>query len=203
MKNLIRRIFLIYFIINEFQGVFMKKLIGIFCCTLLQLSFGQVLNTATTLSPGAFSFGVAPIIFVEQGNDLGLYVNAGLGVSRSVDLGFKLRFDGNHTYIGGDIEFLVLGNRPSISLATGVHAHHEVGIDGTFNLSFPLARVASLYCGLDADMDFYSHDTVFPCWGFFGLQVSIRRSLALLMEIDIGLNDPAYNMLDFGLNVIF
>ena len=170
---------------------------------LFQVSSGQVLNTATTLSPGKFSLGIAPIIFVEQDNDLGLYANAGLGVARSVDLGFKLRFDGNHTYIGGDIEFLVVSGRPSISLATGVHAHHEAGIDGTFNLSFPLGRVAALYCGLDADVDFYRGDTVFPCWGFFGLQVSIRRSLALLMEVDIGLNDPAYSMLDFGLNVIF
>jgi hypothetical protein len=181
----------------------MKKIICLFCLILFQFSSAQVLNTATTLSPGKFSFGIAPVIFIEQDNDLGLYVNAGLGVTRSMDLGFKLRFDGNHTYIGGDVEFLILGGTPSISFATGVHAHQEAGIDGTFNLTFPMGRVASLYGGFDADVDFYHNDVVFPCWGFLGFQVSIRRSLALLMEVDIGLNDPAYSMLDFGLNVVF
>jgi hypothetical protein len=181
----------------------MKKRICLLCWTLFQVSSAQVLNTATTLGPGKFSLGIAPVIFVEHDNDLGLYVNAGLGVAPSVDLGFKLRFDGNRSYVGGDVEFIVLGGRPSISLATGVHAHHEAGIDGTFNLTFPLGRVAALYGGLDADMDFYRDDIVFPCWGVFGFQVSIRRSLAVLMEVDIGLNEPAYSMLDFGLNVIF
>jgi hypothetical protein len=107
------------------------------------------------------------------------------------------------TYIGGDIEFVVLHGAPTISLAAGVHGDNSAGIDGTFNITFPLRGIVALYGGLDADVDFHRGGTSVPLWGYFGLQVMVRRHFGIFMEADVGITDPAPNMLDFGLNVSF
>jgi hypothetical protein len=162
----------------------------------------QVLNTATVLRPGSFSLTVAPILYVDDGSALGLDLGAGFGIARNVDLELKAivsQAAGN--YIGGDVEFALLNGTPSISLTLGAHAHNEVGLDGTFNITFPLTGTIELYTGVDADAEFRNHAQDFPLWIPVGLQVMLRRNLGLVMEIDIAANDPAPNMFALGLNI--
>jgi hypothetical protein len=173
---------------------------------LLALSLGsavtaQVFNTAGVLRPGQFSLGIAPLLFVEQDNDLGLYLTGGVGIVRGMDLALKIRLNGE-TYIGGDVEWLLLNDMPRISLSGGMHSNHGVGLDATFNITFPM-RSASIYSGLDLDINFFHNDTHIPLWVPIGLEVTARRSLGILMEIDIGVNDPAYNMFGIGLAIYF
>ncbi len=189
---------------HDRQELIMRKLlIMTVIVSVMGAASGQVCNTASTLHPGKFSIGVAPVIYVDYHKDVGLFLNGGIGITRNMDLSVKLILNDYATYFGGDIEFVVLNGSPTISLAAGMHAYDKLGIDATFNLSFQIQRIASLYCGLDADVEFQDHGTAFPFWGFIGLQLMVRRHLGVFMEIDIGISNPAPSMLDLGLNVFF
>jgi hypothetical protein len=179
------------------------KMVCIIVLSFLCFSSGQVCNTATILRPGRFSIGIAPVIYTRYNNDLDLYLNAGVGITRDMDLSIKLILDDYSTYFGGDFEFVILSGIPTISLAAGMHSSYNLGVDATFNLSLPIRKILSLYGGLDGDIEFYDHGTGFPLWGFLGLQVMVRRHLGLFMEIDVGIHDFAPDMLDIGINVFF
>lgn len=182
----------------------MRKIILIICLLLgYETATAQVHNSAGTLRPGRFSLGVAPIFFVDGGSDVGLFLHGGIGITRSMDLSLKFRLNNHDTYFGGDLEFALLKGMPSVSLAAGMHAYNDLGIDMTFNLSFPIRKIASLYGCLDMDVEFNKHDTYFPLWGVIGFEVMARRHLGILMEIDIGITRWAYNMFGIGLCVYF
>lgn len=164
--------------------------------------FGQVGNSASTLSAGRFSLGIAPVFYVGGHGDVGLYLNGGIGLARNMDLSLKLIID-ETTYFGGDFEFVILSGFPTISLAAGMHSHYDLGLDATFNLTFPIRRIVSIYTGLDGDINFGDNDPYFPFWAFVGFQAMMRRSLGIFMEIDIGISNPAPDMFMLGLNVFF
>ncbi|MCX7726680.1 MAG: hypothetical protein N2053_07500 [Chitinispirillaceae bacterium] len=166
-------------------------------------SSAQVCNTAATLSPARFSLGVAPLVYVNYGNNIGLLLNGGVGITRQIDVSLKLILGGSSVYFGGDVEFSILRGLPALSLTTGLHAQNNVGIDATLNLTFPVHQIVGIYCGLDGDVNFYRHEIDLPFWGFVGVDVKLRRSLALFFEIDIGLNYPAPHIFNLGLNVYF
>ncbi len=177
----------------------------LFVCVLLgfQIASAQVHNSAGTLRPGRFSLGIAPIFFVDRGSDVGLFLHGGVGIARNMDLSLKFRLNNNDTYFGGDLEFALLKGMPTLSLAAGMHAYNKMGIDVTFNLTFPIRKIASLYGCLDLDVEFNDHDTNLPLWGVIGFEVMARRQLGILMEIDIGITERAPNMFGIGLCVYF
>lgn len=182
----------------------LRKVVLFFCVLIsCQIASAQVYNSAGTLRPGRFSLGVAPIFFVDRGDDIGLFLHGGVGITRSMDLSLKFRLNNNDTYFGGDLEFALLKGIPTISLAAGMHAYDKMGIDMNFNLTFPIRRIASLYGCLDLDVEFNDHDIYFPLWGVIGFEVMARRHLGILMEIDIGITERAPNMFGIGLCVYF
>lgn len=183
----------------------MKKII-IAVCTIVSLHsslVAQVLNTASTLKPGAFSLTVAPVLFVERDNDLGLDFGAGVGVGHGVDLAFKMLIQPGKNYFGGDVEFMLLNDVPQISLAFGAHAWNDVGLDGTLNITFPIRHVLSLYTGLDFDAEFYHGGQAFPLWVPVGMEVKVRRHLGIVMEIDVAADHAADSRFSAGMNVYF
>jgi hypothetical protein len=183
----------------------MKKTMyaGLFLVLFHVFADAQVLNTGTTLDPGSFSLSIAPVIFVEGHKKVGLFLGGGIGIARNADLGLKLRlFNDQRTYFGGDVEFALLSGMPSISLSVGAHAYHEVGLDGTLNITFPVHGSVSLYSGLDFDAEFYDGEQDFLLWVPVGIEVMTRRSLSMIMEIDIDAID-AWSMFALGLNIFF
>jgi hypothetical protein len=182
----------------------MKRLTSMMIlCLASSIGFAQVFNSGSTLSPGKFSLGLAPIFYIDEGSDVGLYANAGVGITQRLDFSVKLGIHDHPTYIGGDIECVILSGLPTISLALGMHAYNKLGIDGTFNLTIPIRHVASIYGGLDVDVEFRDGETTFPLWGFLGLEVMVRKHLGLIIEIDPAITDPAWNMFGLGLAVYF
>lgn len=166
--------------------------------------FAQVLNTASILRPGSFSLSIAPLIYVDRGNDLGLFLSGGFGVTRGIDIALKLKVENEgRNYIGGDVEFTLLRDMPLISLALGAHAYRQVGLDGTLNITFPIRRTISLFSGVDFDAEFHNNGQNFPLWVPVGLEVMLRRSLSLIMEIDIAAMEPAANIFALGMNIFF
>lgn len=177
----------------------------IFSSLICSMSFAQVCNTGQVLSRGRFNLSLTPLVLVGGDNRLGLFTQFGFGAGRSVDIGMNLRFAENtKTVFGVDIEFALLHGTPALSLTTGAHVcNAEVGIDGTINLTFTIQNTVSLFGGLNADIDFRNNDTYIPLWGFFGTEVKIKRSLGIIIEIDLDILDNAPHIFSSGIAVYF
>jgi hypothetical protein len=182
----------------------MKKaffFITMIICTCLQ---AQVFNTAQTLRQGAFALGLEPAIYdLEGDNETALFLHGGYGISRGLDLGIKLGLGMEETYIGADLEWMLRALSPYISISAGAHMFNDVGIDGTLNFTFPLNKQLWLYSGLDLDIVFAENDTFIPFWLPVGLEVAIRRNMTILLEVEIALNEEAYNIFGGGIQFYF
>ncbi|HEY4785126.1 MAG TPA: hypothetical protein VIH57_03715 [Bacteroidales bacterium] len=181
----------------------MKKLFivsALLCISFI--SFSQVFNTATILKPGKFSLGIEPTI-VDR--DLGLFLHGGVGLTRGVDLGLKYGFLPYNDYFGADLEWRLMAGKPSISLTTGGHERGDFGLDLGLNLSFPVAKTASLYTGFDSDINFpkYSNGTQFLAWIPVGVQLYLKPRMAFMLEAEIPLNNVTYSIFGGGLNFYF
>jgi hypothetical protein len=180
----------------------MKK--AIICSTIVLFTFlhAQVFNTAQTLRQGKFSLGLEPTIYDREGdNETAFFIHGGYGINRGLDLGIKLGLGMDETYIGADLEWMLRALSPYISISAGAHMFHDVGIDGTLNVTFPLNRQLWLYTGLDMDIVFGEDDTYIPFWLPVGLEVAIRPNMTIILEVEAGLNDEAYHI--FGGGILF
>jgi len=172
----------------------------------VSFSFAQVFNTSQTLKTGKGSLGINGAMLNGTGDDeFGIYLNGGYGISRGIDLGGKIGIGFEETYFGIDLEYILRGISPYISVSGGAHMWGDPGLDGTLNLTFPLNRQLHLYSGLDMDINFVEvgdeKETFTPFWWFIGTEVAFKKNLTLLFEMDIDLNDDAaYSIFNFGLN---
>jgi hypothetical protein len=181
----------------------MKKLIlftGLICLPLF--AFSQVFNTASTLKPGNFSLGFEPVVIRQ---DLGLFVHGGVGLTSGVDLGMKYGFLNGTDYFGADLEWRLLGGKPNISLTTGGHVMGDMGLDLALNISFPIARSASLYSGVDTDINFYKEPvgTQFLAWIPVGVQIYLKPKMAFMLEAEIPIKDNTNSIFGGGLSFYF
>lgn len=161
----------------------------------------QVMNTGQLLSPGKFGLSIAPC-FYGPGDYITLDLNAGYGLTRSVDLNFNFNL-GNGNYFGADVEWRLIGGIPALSLTTGAHtaSDNDLGFDATLNLTFKIGS-ASIYTGVDTDIEIVNDGTYIPVWFFIGPEIPFRRNLSFIMEADIGISH-AWNMLALGLGIYF
>lgn len=181
----------------------MKKLIifvGLTCLPLF--AFGQIFNTATILKPGKFSLGIEPAV-VDK--DLALFLHGGVGLTRNVDLSIKYGFMRYTDYFGADLEWKLMSGKPSISLTTGGHVMDDFGLDAALNISFPIGSTASLYSGLDTDINFYKQPTgtQLLAWIPVGVQIYLKPKMAFMLEAEIPINDYAYTFFGGGLSFYF
>ncbi len=167
-------------------------------------SSGQIYNTAQKLKDGAFHLGIAPILLVNGDVSPGLYFLGGVGITHSLDLYINGRFANNdRSYFGVDLQWALLQSSPYLSLITGAHVGHNLGLDATLDLTFPLGNTVVLYGGLDMDIEFPDNDITVPAWLFFGPRIYIRRNTALFMEVDLGLTDITPSIFGLGLGFYF
>lgn len=178
----------------------MKKIFFICLTTLFIFNIdAQVFNTGKTLKKGTFLVGVNPVF---QGNDLGLYLHGGYGLMKGLDLGVRLGMGLGGSYIGADLEYALLSEKLAVSLTAGGHMHGDVGFDGTLNITIPLAKSTRIFSGLDGDINF-GGDVEIPVWIPVGLEVGIRKSIAILIEGDIGITSVAGSIFGGGLTFYF
>jgi hypothetical protein len=161
----------------------------------------QVFGTGQTLKSGRVSLGVNPAAYINSNaSDFYLFLHGGIGMSRTMDLGIKVGLLGDATYFGADLEWCIYRKSPYISIAFGAHHFNNFGLDGTFNLTFPLARRISLYTGLDLDVNFINGNTTAPFWLFIGSDISMARNIGFLIEVEVGINAAASNIVSGGFN---
>lgn len=178
----------------------MKKLRPFFLLLLgISSVNAQVMNSGQLLRTGRFGLTIAPC-FYSPHRDITLDLNAGYGLTRSVDLNFNFNI-GHRTYFGADVEWGLLRGSPALSLTTGAHIYYDVGLDVTLNLGIPIGP-AIIYTGIDADIEFAGDETYIPAWFFIGPEIPFRRNLSLIMELDIGINH-APHIFAIGLGIYF
>lgn len=176
----------------------MKKfLVIIALIAISSYSFSQVFNTGQTLKPGKFAIGVEPGVMVNGNSEFIMFLHGGVGIKRGIDLSVKAGVLGPMDYFGADVEFAL--NR-RISFAVGAHQFGDFGLDGTFNITFPIRNDTRIFTGIDSDMNFNQDKTRILLWLPLGVEIGIRKNLNFIFEAEIGLNDPAYHFIGGGLN---
>jgi hypothetical protein len=160
----------------------------------------QVFRTADPIRNGEFHLGVAPLLLVNGGTHAGLFLYGGLGVTNDIGLYLNTRLANNNlSYFGLDLDWSLIRGAPSLSLITGVHVSHPIALEGTLNITFPIRHVLDLYMGVDMDVEITHGDTYVPVWFFMGPQIPIQRNVVLLLEVGLGITDPAPNIIGVGL----
>ena len=174
----------------------MKRFAFVIIGIVLTIStFGQVFNTGQTLKPRTFSLGFEPAVLIG-GPDFMLFLHGGYGLTKGVDFGLNLGFLGPNEYFGADVEFAMGKN---FSLAAGAHHFGNFGLDGTFNITFPIKNDVRLFTGADLDVNF-GNDVDFLLWIPVGLEIGLRSNMSFIFVAEIGLTDPAYHFIGGGLN---
>lgn len=196
--------------LTKFMEKIMKKWMIVFLLLVVSAN-AQVFNTAQTLKSSNFNIGLNPAILDEE---FGFFLHGGYGISPGLDLGLKVGFGLPDTYFGADLEWVLRGVSPYISVSAGGHSFGDVGLDGTLNFTFPISRQVHLYSGLDMDINFgevreYNDqtqkyedktETSLPVWFFIGAEIGFKRNMTILLEVEVSVSDDAYNIFGGGLN---
>jgi hypothetical protein len=176
----------------------MKKIFTIALLVLItSFSFAQVFNTGQTLKPKTFSIGVEPGVFINGNTEFILFLHGGYGLKQGIDFSLKAGVLGPEEYIGGDLEFSL---PKRMSVAFGAHSFGDFGLDGTWNITFPIKKDIRISTGLDLDVNFNADKTRFLLWLPLSLEVGIRKNMSFIFEAEIGLTDPAYHFIGGGFN---
>ena len=162
-------------------------------------SSAQVYNTAQKLKISAFHLGIAPILMVDGDVSPGIFLLGGVGITHSLDLYINGRFAENDPYFGVDLQWALLKSAPFLSLITGAHVGQNLSVDATIDLTFPVGNTVVVYGGLDVNIEFPHNEVVVPAWLFFGPRIYIRKSVALFMEVDLGITQYAPSIFGLGL----
>ncbi len=185
----------------------MKVKITIIILTLIAAAIlpAQLLENAGTLRSGKMNLGA--FLTDYENDDLGIFVTGGYGLGSGTDLGLRLGLGYNETYFGANVEWMLKGGKPAISLAAGAHVFNDLGLDGTLNLTFPLSRQINLYTGLDMDINFVEirreKDTQVPVWLPIGVEIGLKSNVALLIELEFAVSDDAWTIFSAGVNFGF
>ncbi len=178
-----------------------KTFIIVALLMLVGVSSAQVFNTGQTLKAKTFSIGFEPAVLINGSNEFMLFLHGGYGLKRGIDFGLNIGVLGPENYFGADVEFAIA---KKISLAVGAHDFGIFGLDGTLNFTIPIKSGIRLFSGLDLDVNFpENNDTQFLLWLPVGLEVGLKKNMSFIFEAEIGLTDPAYNLIGGGLNFYF
>jgi hypothetical protein len=180
----------------------MKKLTITFIIFLFPvLSYSQVFNTASTLSPGKFSLGINPLFYEK---DFGLFLHGGVGIKPGLDLAIHYGILDYNDYVGADLEWRLVGGKgPKVSLITGAHNYNDFGLDLGLNLSFTITSNVQLYTGIDSDINFGQNDTYTPLWLPIGVEIPVKSKMSFMFEAEVPLSDAAWSIFGGGLAFYF
>ncbi len=171
-----------------------------FMLLFLSSSPAQVLNSGITLKQGKYYLGFNPAVLSDN---FGIFFQGGYGLKSGMDIGLKIGVGYPDIYVGADLEFLILRKAPYFSVSTGAHYFGDIGVDGTGIFTIPFDQQVHFYTGLDMDINFNDDKTRIPLWFLIGTEVAFKSNMSVLLEAEIGLNDPASNIFSGGFNIYF
>ena len=175
----------------------MKKItLILFIVTVPAFLYAQVFRTADILKKNTWTLGANPILYEKEP---GLFLHAGYGLHKKVDLEVKYGFFNSDDYKGASLKWMIKHNEKfSASLVTGAHMKRDMGIDLGGIVSFPAGSYAFIFTGVDVDLVFgknIDHYTWIPV----GVEVRFRREASFILEADIPMSHFAWNIFGGGL----
>ncbi|HYW93989.1 MAG TPA: hypothetical protein VE870_00210 [Bacteroidales bacterium] len=179
----------------------MKKALSAVIFVFLSINaFTQVFNSGHILRPGQFTAGMNPVLNDRDG---GFYLHGGYGLNKKVDFGMRYGILAGQDYFGADFEWALMQSRTwNVSLITGAHVRRVMGLDGGLVVSYAVAQSATIFAGVDVDLDFYD-ETEHYTWVPLGVEVYWRRNTSVILEADIPMSDWAWNIFGGGLAFYF
>ena len=164
-----------------------------------------VLESAETINQGNFKFGVFPLIVLpdEGDNVFNVAASIGFGLTDSLDIEGRAAFSENVTFLGADVEYWFIKNRPlDLSLRAGGHfgmiegdAGDTSGLDLSLIGSAPVASSVEFIGALDmAFNDGFTTVHLVP-----GVEIGMTPDLDVLAEFGLGVTDSSSHYLGFGL----
>jgi hypothetical protein len=181
-----------------------------------------IMESAETISKGAFKVKVNPIFVLQDVNldasDTGIAVAGGYGLTKTVDVEAKFAHYDSLNVFGADVEWWALrrdaNRKVDFSVSAGFHSGRfaeptpdYVGMDFTGILGHHATDKLDIYGALDLAFSRTREDgpdewtnTVFLVPG---IEYKLSPDLDLLTEIGIALNNGSRNYLSFGLAYYF
>lgn len=191
-------------------------LLVLFSCLLVadaaQAQDFGVLESAETITRGNFKVGAFPMFtFPEDaGSHFLMGVTFGHGFTDSLDLEGRAAFADDVTFIGGDVEYWAVRNRPlDLSLRGGFHlgffdgdAGDSAGLDAAVIASFPVTPRLELVEALDMAFNWRdagaTRDRSTTMHIVPGVEFALTPVIDLLGEFGIGITDSSSNYVAFG-----
>ena len=200
----------------------MKRLLLLLFISVPVMASGQVVNYAKTLPQRAFSVGLVPAWYIDngtvglrsigveadQGGALAVGLTGGYGIQYSLDLGAKFIYVLNGvSYFGVDLQYLIYEARNSyFSVIGGLHRWDGFGVDLTGLFTYTPRYHINLSVGLDMDVNYdpeMSSNVRARVWLPLNVGFDINELTFLYVEYDLQISQFSWGILAVGANFIF
>jgi hypothetical protein len=203
----------------------MKRLLLLIFLTVPLLATGQVVNYAKTLPQRAFSVGLVPAYYFDNGSvglrsldveqdengSFSVALTGGYGIQYSLDLGVKYVYVLNGTdYFGVDLQYLAYEARNAyFSVIAGLHRWDGFGVDLTGLFTYAPKYFLNLSAGLDLDVDYYTDynetgdsrvGTRF--WLPVNVGINAGEILFIYAEYDLPVSQYSWGIAALGVNIV-
>jgi hypothetical protein len=174
-----------------------------------------VMNSAETIDRGNTKLTAWPLlIFGDDGgdNDGGFVFGAGYGLTPNLDVEGRLAVFDGITFIGGDVEYWLMRDRPwDLSIGAGFHVGQgdsdagvldrngfDVTVLGSGHVSERLEFFGALDLAFES-LDVAGDDDLTTAHLVPGIEYRLNENLDFVGELGVGLNDDSGNYIAAGI----
>ncbi len=175
----------------------MKKLIISSIIGLFSLSANAQLFSGTkTQSNGEISVGVHPTII--DGN-IGVYLRGTIGTTHNMDVNLNVGILEGNNFIGVDVKKPFHIENIDIAAKAGIHMYgSKFGVDASIIGSIDIDNDLTFFSGLDSDI-YGSNGLKIDFWLPIGIEFKFHPKLTLVGELNLAINERAFNIWQTGL----
>lgn len=179
----------------------MKKLLIISVISLLAFSANAQLFSGTkTLEKGEISLGFHPTII---DGDAGVYLRGTIGTAYDMDVNLNIGILDGDNFVGVDVKKPLYTEYIDIAVKVGAHFYGDkFGLDGSIIGGVDLNEDITFFSGLDADL--YGDDGLkIDFWLPIGVEYHFYPKMTFIGELNLGINERAYNIWQAGIRFYF
>ncbi len=186
------------------------------------MAYGQVVNYAKILPERAFSVGLTPSYFFDNGNvglrsigveaedegALAIGLSGGYGINYSLDINAKFIYVMNGMpFFGVNLQYLLYETRKSyFSMSAGVHYWDNVGVDLTGLFTYSPRYHINLTAGLDLDVNYdpaMDNKIRARVWLPVNVGFNLNEQTVLFAEYNLQVSEWSWGIAALGVKFIF
>lgn len=163
----------------------------------------QIFETAGKPKKGELSLGVNPFV---TGDDWGLFLRGSYGLGQGFDARFSYAFiDDRKDYINADFGKNIISGSINVAARAGFQIRDgRFGLNCTGLADVDILKSSHLYSGIMMEVNFPKHaDSEISLWVPIGLEWNCNKTIAFLVEADLGADDATHNIFSAGLKITF